>query len=354
MYNSLNTEKMWKLSSGTIVEKIMEKVALACEYEHPAHSLILDPQEASWSEHFTVEELKEIAAHKAPKFQDFPKEMEEYIKSYKTLYDIEELWDHNQAHTFHPKKQADLYWLHQSIINTLELYFYNLLDKGPENSESDLIHRVWRPIYSCFNCTSISVNSGEVMSSASSRRKNANRVLPTITPIERKKLGTRVDLLFRTTVVELGTAEFKRNEDEGSQCLREIGLKCPKAMKDMMVALLEIAPTELGNISTHGFQVSGLLMNQLTLTIPEGYVCRVSRLSQPLRYPDSPKQFFRYLYPILKVIWNVKLRMAATLERVNEEQGEVPLSYDYQPQTSEMTIPSCFSPNPTKKRKFNK
>lgn len=33
MFNNLNESKMWKLSSGTIVEKKMEEFALNCTYE---------------------------------------------------------------------------------------------------------------------------------------------------------------------------------------------------------------------------------------------------------------------------------------------------------------------------------
>lgn len=33
LYNNLDPLKMWKLSSGTIVEKKMEEFAMACTYE---------------------------------------------------------------------------------------------------------------------------------------------------------------------------------------------------------------------------------------------------------------------------------------------------------------------------------
>lgn len=43
----------------------MEKLASALMYEHPVHSLILDPEDTVWSELFSEKDLPEIREYKA-------------------------------------------------------------------------------------------------------------------------------------------------------------------------------------------------------------------------------------------------------------------------------------------------
>lgn len=56
----MDKEKMWKLSSGKIVEMDMMKMAERCQFEHPCHSFIFDTDDKNWLNLFTMEEIKEI------------------------------------------------------------------------------------------------------------------------------------------------------------------------------------------------------------------------------------------------------------------------------------------------------
>ncbi|KAI8966995.1 hypothetical protein BDF20DRAFT_840531 [Mycotypha africana] len=79
VYEELDQASMWKLSTGTVVEKKMEEFALSCSYEHPAHSLILDTTDKSWTGYFTKEEMKEITTQNAKTLPELPTKSSSYI-----------------------------------------------------------------------------------------------------------------------------------------------------------------------------------------------------------------------------------------------------------------------------------
>ncbi|CAO0793116.1 unnamed protein product [Mucor circinelloides] len=52
LYNRLDSNKMWHLSTGKIVEETIREIALTVEHEHPCHSLILDINDTCWVDVF--------------------------------------------------------------------------------------------------------------------------------------------------------------------------------------------------------------------------------------------------------------------------------------------------------------
>ncbi|CAO3614033.1 unnamed protein product [Mucor fragilis] len=65
LYDRLERNKMWKLSSGTFVEENMQEAALTMDYEHPTHSLILDATDKCWDDVFSENEKADIRAFQA-------------------------------------------------------------------------------------------------------------------------------------------------------------------------------------------------------------------------------------------------------------------------------------------------
>ncbi|CEI90212.1 hypothetical protein RMCBS344292_04541 [Rhizopus microsporus] len=59
LYEDLNTT-MWKLSSGVVVEKKVKEFALACNFEHSVHSLVLDLSNESWKKYFSDQDIAEM------------------------------------------------------------------------------------------------------------------------------------------------------------------------------------------------------------------------------------------------------------------------------------------------------
>ncbi|KAI9497555.1 hypothetical protein BDB00DRAFT_629023 [Zychaea mexicana] len=244
MYKRLDEERMWRLSMGTIVEKQMEKVAAMCNHEHLSHSLILDPQDNVWALVFTEKEIQEIKSHQAPKLKTMPDEMNEYIAKYKGLVELEAIEEVNAQHRFSRLKEPYLHWMSTSIAKVLDLLYYNYL--GKERSESDLLKHVWTIIDCCFYHDTIDVFSGEQKSKSTNNRVNNDRSVAAQEPCQRRKVGSKTDLLFATDVVELGTAEAGKDTDINStKMISESGFKTPKVLKDMLYHMVKETPAKL-------------------------------------------------------------------------------------------------------------
>ncbi|KAI9274534.1 hypothetical protein BDA99DRAFT_555957 [Phascolomyces articulosus] len=72
--------------------------------------------------------------------------------SYKGLYDLDSLTDkHMSQGPYHPKKQADLYWAHNSVAEALNLFHYQWLPIDKRATEADVIRRVFPFIEKCFD-----------------------------------------------------------------------------------------------------------------------------------------------------------------------------------------------------------
>ncbi|CDH59851.1 hypothetical protein RO3G_13306 [Lichtheimia corymbifera JMRC:FSU:9682] len=340
MYDRLDKEKMWTLSTGKKVELTMARLANTCAYEHPCCSLILDPTDKIWATYFTNEEIKEIRTMNLPAVNTLPSDVQNYVKSYEGMHDLEQLYERSTRHHFHPLKQRDLHWVHGCVTRGLDLYFYEYFRE--DRSEADLMKRVWSLVDYCYDGSVISVTTGERSSKASSHRMNQARCLAAVLPMDRKKVGSKVDSLFYHDLQEYGMAEAGCiTNSQNSKTLLEAGIKCPKALKDMLCELVSHAPSKIRAIRTHALVFSGLEMNHLIMDSPQGYVCRVSRLSRWLQYPTCPERFIYQLSPILQVVYNAKISMEQVQQEVGKETGPGFITYGDE---DSPIIPPCFNP----------
>ncbi|KAG2224845.1 hypothetical protein INT45_008027, partial [Circinella minor] len=355
LYQKLNDKKMWVLKSGRKVEKIMEECARDSKEEQGTHSMIIDPLDPVWESYFTEDELEEISSTNPPQLPSLTPQMTEYLKKFDNLTDLDELFDKANEDKFNPKKDADLYWLKQSIINALELYYCNFLNKEVK-SASDLLHRIWRPVYLCFDQSpNISVTSGEKTCYASVRKRETEREVTIEAP--RRFFGTRTDLLFytQTTMREIGTTEVGlRSITESNKSINELELKVPKTMKDMLLRLIKLSSVNQNKIITCGLNISGLYLNQLVMNIPKGYVCRVSRFPVELQYPERSDNFIQLIKPILTTIYGTRIQMETTLKNIDIEREKTGiLSYGFKKNSNNhnFPIPPCFTPIPTQRKR---
>ncbi|KAL0138789.1 hypothetical protein V8B55DRAFT_1517923 [Mucor lusitanicus] len=91
MFENLEPDKCWKLSTGTTVEAKMKEYAIGCNYEHPGHSLVMDTSDKTWCDIFTSEELLEIKSYKRKPLNDLPVPLKTYMNSLKTSEDATSL-----------------------------------------------------------------------------------------------------------------------------------------------------------------------------------------------------------------------------------------------------------------------
>ncbi|KAG2217084.1 hypothetical protein INT45_004073 [Circinella minor] len=353
VYQGLSNENMWTLSTGTKVEKVMQKCASENKLEQGAHSLIIDPLDPVWEFYFTDDEREELSNFKAPKLPPMSSKMEEYLQEFDDLVTWDELWKKVNELVVDIKKDPEVYWLRTSIINALELYHCDFFKKGVK-SEADILHRVWRIIYLCFdNDSRITVTSGEKTSYASALRKKCIQNDEKESP--RRFFGTRTDLIFYTplTMNEFGTTEIGLNSrTDSNKAINELELKCPKTMKDMLLRNIRLYPGIQRDLVTCGFNISGLYINQLVMDNPSGYVCRLSRLPEELQYPEEPCDFIELIKPILRIIYGTKVQMETTLKKIkNKKAQDGVLSYGFKKPIDVLPLPSCFTPIPTPRKR---
>lgn len=80
LYKQMDETKMWKLSTGKLVELQMLKMVESCNFEHPAHSFILDTEDENWMEYFTYDEMKEIKICDVPPMGNIPTELSSILE----------------------------------------------------------------------------------------------------------------------------------------------------------------------------------------------------------------------------------------------------------------------------------
>ncbi|KAI7860804.1 hypothetical protein BDC45DRAFT_529428 [Circinella umbellata] len=212
----------------------MKKYAITCKFEHPIHSLILDIDDKMWvkDEYFTKKEMEEIKDARCAKDPELPTQLTEYLDSYIGKKDLESIFDHARHCLFHPKRESDLFWIQQSFVKALNLFYSNYLPIT-DHSETDILNH-------CFDVLDFEVRGGEKTSSASSEGKNASQSLSGEEGMNRKTVGKKVDLLFKSGSNEYGCAEAgKQMETETTKELSESRFICPKTLQDILMKLRE-------------------------------------------------------------------------------------------------------------------
>jgi hypothetical protein len=105
-YNSILDEHRWTLSTGTVVSDQMKQLVTDSLYEHPVHSMIIDPDDTVWKNYFSPAELKEIRTQGLKPLGQLPQDLTECID----LYDQE--WS-TAIDLYHPVNEFDKKWLRE-------------------------------------------------------------------------------------------------------------------------------------------------------------------------------------------------------------------------------------------------
>ncbi|KAI7880034.1 hypothetical protein K492DRAFT_147628 [Lichtheimia hyalospora FSU 10163] len=325
VYNDLQPEKMWTLSTGKAVEKEMQKFARECEYEHPVHSLILDPTDPCWKTYFTSQELHQIQSYQPVSIPSFPKDLQTYLDTFSKMRTVEEIDEQLRSSPIFSLEDADLRWIQKTIMDVVSMYAYGFFPTTRE-SETDYVYCIWGMIRSCLSPARIKIFSG-IDSKASIERRNSDRQAAGITSMRRRRRGKKPDMIFAYDTMELGCTEAGLNDDgpTGTKEIKEGVLKIPKELKNMLLRLVTLGPRNRHDINTTGFIISGLQISMLVMDIPCGYVCRLSRTDR-YAFPVSPDFMSKQLTPILQLIYSAKELMLTTIEKLRASDT-VPVSF---------------------------
>jgi hypothetical protein len=259
IFNNIKDSDKWVLSTGKIVDDIMRVCVEESFYEHPVHSLILDPSDLIWKKHFTVSELKEISAVNTRPLDEIPSELQQYINSYTACKTAMDLRKYVFSHCFDPIEEFDKKWVQESILAASNLFNYNKLLDTSDYSEADLLHRIWPFVYNLFQDNEIKAKLGERCSVAVAVFKNGNRSLETNEKRPRKNMGAKLDILFKCGSVEVGSSEVGKDDViEADDKYFDDGLvKLPKTLRDMLAALVRKNPAQINGLTTVGYLMMG-------------------------------------------------------------------------------------------------
>ncbi|KAI7873272.1 hypothetical protein K492DRAFT_139073, partial [Lichtheimia hyalospora FSU 10163] len=195
------------------------------------------PYDAHWLDFFSAEELKELKTYKATSLAPLPLDVHDYLYSFVGKQNLELLYMHTNSKIFHPIKNPDLHWIQKTMVEALDLFFYKLLPLT-DQSDSDLLRRVWHFLEKCFDPVGVQVRCGEKASTSSSRRMNTARLISGVDKISRKAYGHKVDMLFSYLQQKYGCAEAGLNDEvTGTKAVVEGGVKLPCLSKDMFYQL---------------------------------------------------------------------------------------------------------------------
>ncbi|RUP50053.1 hypothetical protein BC936DRAFT_140544 [Jimgerdemannia flammicorona] len=300
--------QMWKLKSGTIVE---EELAI--------HSFILDTDDEIIQKHFSNADLEEIIDTPGPIIPELFDEVAEYLSQFSgktNLTDIREIMNKSDTR-FDKNYVRDLY--HDLDYIRFALYaIIREIESGQlrgNNFESWYNCHVWHAVIDqgLGDLKGIAVIRTSI---ATTLRKNAHRTLT-----NRRKLGRRGDWILRSVGNgerdEYGAGEAGKQwaDQFWTKFLKEVGLKLPKILKDMLMKLMRKAewdPVNCAKIQTFGiihageyFIVSGLIMMTIYMDRPCGFVYRVQR-GEIMEIPDSDEKFPSVL-EILATVLRIKI-----------------------------------------------
>ncbi|KAG1166000.1 hypothetical protein G6F45_012394 [Rhizopus arrhizus] len=128
---------MWKLSSGMVVEKKMKEFVLACNFEYPVHSLILDLSDESWKKYFSDQDIAEMMNCNEKDLPALPAELNNFILEARKLPDA----DSFKQYLKQEFDSTACEWAKDTVLNYIKLFKYQQLPLNHQ-TEGDILRRI--------------------------------------------------------------------------------------------------------------------------------------------------------------------------------------------------------------------
>ncbi|KAI9245784.1 hypothetical protein EDC94DRAFT_653518 [Helicostylum pulchrum] len=325
-YDAIEEENKWHLKTGTVVEDKMKALVECSSFEHPVHSMIMDPDDIVWMRYFTADELNEIKSYGVKSLDKLPQELQKNLDSYDKEWTTgNELCEYAENQKYIPLIEFDKRWIRQSMIGISELFCDDNQLHLEDYSESDLLHELWPFVYKIFRDRRIRGKLGERSSIAVGLARNANRSLETNKKRQRKAVGAKVDILFKVGNNEFGSCEIGRDTvTVADDKYMDDGLvKLPKTLRDILCMLVNQNPRQINNLSTIGLLIMGLNMELLRMDIPQGSaITRILRTPM-FEFPSSPNNIGTDFIPILEITWKAKQAMLKNVQLLKDRKRKV-------------------------------
>ncbi|KAI9483536.1 MAG: hypothetical protein EXX96DRAFT_536858 [Benjaminiella poitrasii] len=251
--SQIKKDNKWVLSTNKVVEDTMKSLIQETMYEHPVHSLILDPNDPIWVNYFDENELEEIRATNVKKMPDLPLDISAYISTYETYITARDMHKFAYSNYHDPIEEFDRKWVQESLIEASERFIRDAIVKVDEYSELDTIINIWSFVYKAFSDRQIKAMLGEK-------------------PRQRKSIGAKVDILFKCGLTELGACEVGLHDviEVDEKYMNDCLLKLPKTLRDILSILVSKNEPQINNLAAVGYTMMGLSMELIVADVPVG------------------------------------------------------------------------------------
>ncbi|KAK4512003.1 uncharacterized protein ATC70_004002 [Mucor velutinosus] len=334
MYIGLDKTKMWKLSTGKVVEEEMMKLAISKDHEHLCHSLIMDVRDRCWNDYFSPAEMEEIKSYKALQLPVLPSNVTTYMEELLNT-PRDQLYTKVNEVTFAPNTHE--YWIQDSYNNAIRLVqsgFFPLRDV----TEQGMGRRMWSCVDKCFDFAAVRCVTREKCSKASTDAANSVR---SPSDCSRQQTGRKMDYLFKIkeSDIEISCGECALVGGVNTRKeFRDAGFKMPKVMKDMLGKIVSTSPGVL-----HRLHISGLFIAAETLTLylldsPQGYVTRYDAFNS-VSYPVTEAMIRSKMPALLTMILSSRIMME-NVKIIIDEDESLPILGRFMP----VVMEPCFAP----------
>ncbi|CAI2192803.1 19295_t:CDS:10, partial [Funneliformis geosporum] len=296
-YEAIPDDSKLRLSIGTIVEDVLFEFAKDMDYEHHAHSYIVDFDDEDIKALFDEEEWKELTKDRIgvpPVPHDIAKELTKYGK--KTLKELRAVvltpyLKENEEYDVN--KHYELEWIQMALRTLCNLY---------ENVDAPLIRKQYEDWFTvalfgaCIDFCIRDIQLGtdikrtDAPSLSSANRKNRDRKANTRT---RKLTGRKIDGIIYTVdkLLEVGAIEGARSYSGVSDQKYLIEtFKMPKTLRDMYVDIMKAVgydDQKANKIQVIGILHLGLWIQFARLWRAGGSICIFRK--DPLSYNVDSK-----------------------------------------------------------------
>ncbi|KAI1297456.1 hypothetical protein EDD11_007116 [Mortierella claussenii] len=260
----------WLLESGTVVEDVLLQAGLELSVDHPIRSFMVDLQDKYTESLFSPQDWTEIKSN-LPVSVTYSTKAAEYLD---TLEDIVQEQDIISALDSRPC-DPEMAIVHRCAESWCDMYG---MDPSPFVLESVLSEDWW--VNNAWSGTRLLAKAvpgsyiitGEVTGiDSTSRRNNKERYVNIVPQNNRKKMGVRADMIWRTLEAPMrdwmiGEAARQWDENAGKY-VRESTFKVPRQLHDILSArTLEVGGAHrLRNVWITGMVFGGPVVQRVSL-----------------------------------------------------------------------------------------
>ncbi|KAI8878744.1 hypothetical protein K501DRAFT_195162 [Backusella circina FSU 941] len=115
----------------------MKEFALACNFEHPVHSLVLDLSYESWKKYFSDQDIAEMMNYNEKKLPELPAELNNFILEARKLPDADSFKQYLKQEFDSTASE----WAKDTVLNYIKLFKYQQLPLNHQ-TEGDMLRRI--------------------------------------------------------------------------------------------------------------------------------------------------------------------------------------------------------------------